>query len=639
MKETGKRKEWVKNIAIIFLAVLLVLTFFSNTIKNYSLPEVAAQYTSSGTITSKIRGNGTVEASDPYSVVYKANRKVSSVKVSVGDTVQKGDVLYVLEEGESDDLKAARRALEELEQAYEKSLIIGAVSKDLTEKVESGNMGTATELQNKVNSAKKKAEQAKAYLEQLQREQSSQNTTPNNSANEELDKYIANMKTNIMPGIEDNIASYAKALDVAKAAYVEMVNADVSVLGKTINIYHYLVALLNHFKTVGYTSPAVSTEDKNSIDKLIYELGTEIKSVETAKAAMDLVKKLCDKYDQGLLTGTDSAVEVESGEYTIKYTYEDEDGKDKTFPINYSFTDAITNNSVLKQKSDAIASYEAKLKEENENLTACKNQITIWEGQKTTATTPTDDYATKIANAQAAYDKAQKAYDDLISDINTSYDLLGQISKIDEQKEVVAELEKEQGTTEITAPVDGTVLSLKYVAGETIEQGSTVSTIQVAGKGFTMSVSVPNDKVRLISVGDEAEITNSWWYSDVHARIMAIKPDPANPSQGKVVVFELEGDVNAGQTLSFSVGRKSANYDNIVPNSAIHEDSKGKFIYKINSKNTPLGNRYIIERVDVTILASDDNQSAVSGALEGWDYIVTTTSKPIDDGTEVRLKD
>jgi hypothetical protein len=51
MNENGgkKRREWVKNAAIIFLSVMLVLTFFSNTFMNYSLPEVAAQYVQSGT--------------------------------------------------------------------------------------------------------------------------------------------------------------------------------------------------------------------------------------------------------------------------------------------------------------------------------------------------------------------------------------------------------------------------------------------------------------------------------------------------------------------------------------------------------------------------------------------------------------
>ena len=52
-KETKKKREWVKNAAIVFLSIMLVLTFFSNTIMNYSLPEVATQYVQRGTITAK----------------------------------------------------------------------------------------------------------------------------------------------------------------------------------------------------------------------------------------------------------------------------------------------------------------------------------------------------------------------------------------------------------------------------------------------------------------------------------------------------------------------------------------------------------------------------------------------------------
>lgn len=152
-------------------------------------------------------------------------------------------------------------------------------------------------------------------------------------------------------------------------------------------------------------------------------------------------------------------------------------------------------------------------------------------------------------------------------------------------------------------------------------------------------MTVTNEQAMLINMGDEAEVTNSWWYSDVHARVTSIRPDPTNPSKNKIVNFEVEGDVSNGQSLSLTVGKRTSNYDNIIPNSAIREDNKGKFVYRIVSKATPLGTRYSVERVDVTVLAEDDTQSAVSGALESWEYIVTTSSKPLEDGQLVRLKD
>jgi len=86
MKEgTTKRRDMIKNVAIVFLTVLLLLTFFSNTIMNYSLPEVATAYVQPNNITSRIRGSATVEASDPYNVVAQESRRIRSVAVKVGD--------------------------------------------------------------------------------------------------------------------------------------------------------------------------------------------------------------------------------------------------------------------------------------------------------------------------------------------------------------------------------------------------------------------------------------------------------------------------------------------------------------------------------------------------------------------------
>lgn len=43
MEKEKKRREWIKNALIIFLVVMLVLTFCSNTIMNMYLPEVSTE--------------------------------------------------------------------------------------------------------------------------------------------------------------------------------------------------------------------------------------------------------------------------------------------------------------------------------------------------------------------------------------------------------------------------------------------------------------------------------------------------------------------------------------------------------------------------------------------------------------------
>ena len=86
-KQKTNKREWVKTAIIIFLAVMLILTFFSNTIMNHSLPEVATHSVQPGTINAKIRGSGTIAANETYDVTLSQTRKVRSVMVRVGDEV------------------------------------------------------------------------------------------------------------------------------------------------------------------------------------------------------------------------------------------------------------------------------------------------------------------------------------------------------------------------------------------------------------------------------------------------------------------------------------------------------------------------------------------------------------------------
>ena len=115
MEIKAKKREWVKNVAIILLAVLLVLTFFSNTIMNRNLPEVATQYVSDGTINAKVRGTGTVQANGTHVVKAEQTREIRAVMVKSGQTVEAGDVLFVLGSGERSELEQAQEQLYQLQ--------------------------------------------------------------------------------------------------------------------------------------------------------------------------------------------------------------------------------------------------------------------------------------------------------------------------------------------------------------------------------------------------------------------------------------------------------------------------------------------------------------------------------------------
>ena len=57
----------------------------------------------------------------------------------------------------------------------------------------------------------------------------------------------------------------------------------------------------------------------------------------------------------------------------------------------------------------------------------------------------------------------------------------------------------------------------------------------------------------------------------------------------------------------------------------------------VQTRSSPLGNRYVATRVDVQVLASDDTNTAVSGGLVSYDYVITTSVGAADFGQLVRL--
>ena len=123
MKEKTKHREWVKTAAIIFLALMLVLTFFSRTIMNRSLAEVATQRLTSGTITARIRGTGTVQANEMFELTLKQEREIRSVSIVEGQEIKVGDVLFLLEGEGDEEIKAAEEELRKLNLQYDQAVI------------------------------------------------------------------------------------------------------------------------------------------------------------------------------------------------------------------------------------------------------------------------------------------------------------------------------------------------------------------------------------------------------------------------------------------------------------------------------------------------------------------------------------
>lgn len=118
-----RKREIIKNILIVFLAVMLLLTFFSNTIMNRSLAEISTKAATEGKLTERVRGSGIVESNQVYEVKTDGNRIVDTICVKAGQTVEEGTVLFTVGGAESAELAEAQSMLAAMELEYEKALL------------------------------------------------------------------------------------------------------------------------------------------------------------------------------------------------------------------------------------------------------------------------------------------------------------------------------------------------------------------------------------------------------------------------------------------------------------------------------------------------------------------------------------
>lgn len=216
-------------------------------------------------------------------------------------------------------------------------------------------------------------------------------------------------------------------------------------------------------------------------------------------------------------------------------------------------------------------------------------------------------------------------------------DVKAKHEEIEAQKLVVEKLRKKDSEKEIKAEYSGVLSEILVRRGDNVLPDEAVALIDISEEGYTMSVSVEAEKTKKIKVGTPVEVLNDWSNS-IQADLVEMKND-SKDKKNRILKFKVSGDVNSGDTLSVSIPCSTGRYDTIIPKSALNEDSNGKFVLIVKSKSSPLGNRYFAERVDVEVLASDEVSCAVQGNLNMGDYVITTSSKPVNDGDQVKMKD
>ena len=543
------RKDKIKNITIIFLLVMLILTFFSNTIMNYSLVEVSTQQVTSGQITSKVRGSGSVEASESYSVTIEETRKIATVNVKKDAEVATGDLLFTLEDTDSDELDAAKKSLNEAQAAYESAVLTAGITVAERQSIEAGKGSSLTQKQNEIAAANQRVKDAQAAVDAAQASvdkikaqiDAVSNSTADTTAEEKavLDAEKKNSEA------QDSLTSAESAYTPVKSAY------DTALSGLQSAQSAYDEAKTDYDAAEkAYKADASKKDARDAAELAMNKAQAKVNTAQsTFNTCQANLNKVQGSYDSAKSAATDSKNALSNANYNL---------------------------SVKKLTGTNTA--------EANNLQAQLNTATVALTDANTALTSATNDQKKVTDKISGEVTIASAY-------KTMTDL----------QEEVAKLQAKSIGTEITSPISGTVTDIAVTAGTTVNANDVMMTIQPENKAYVLQFSVTENQAKKVRVGDTAEILNNWYGNDVSAVVSAIRKDSQNRSNS-IIICEMKGDVSVGDSYTLSIGEQSSNYDTIVPTSAIREDSNGKFILIIESKSTPLGNRYYARRVDVDVI-------------------------------------
>ena len=598
MAKGSIRRAKVIKAMIAFVAILAVLTFFSNTIMNLTIPKVMGTYASRGNLSYSNSARGTIEVDNKTEVKGLDNRTVEEVLVTNYDIVSKGDPILTLKSiEESSELESKRTELTNLQRTAEYEARTPDNSNDFTTYYDS------------INSAKATLEEAQDTLDKVR----------NRGNVEAANQAIIDEESVKEVSLEASVNAAAETVeDIQKQ--IDEINAQIAPLQSQIDVY---IAL-------GTPTPSPTPIP-----------GTEAPAETTPETSAEPTETSPD--------GT--PIETTPAETTPVYVPDlDADGLDKNSPtyemdkLLFKIHGLEDERAVLEAE---LAGAQQRLDEASAELAECKGKIAAAQAEiDALASLPSETSAQNaVTAAQNAVTSAQKALSDAQTNAGITADknadtIADRNKEIEKLEEEIAALEAAAKITTITAPADGYVYNIAVSAGDALNAKDVIAYIlpetdRICSVTFKFTASAAQS----IYIGMSLEVTSGFING---CTVSSMKPDPDDPRGTRIVKCVVDGnDAWPGEEITVNAGKGNDNYKCVVPASAVNQDNSGDFVYVIEGSSTPLGDKYVVKRVDVTIEATDGASTAIKGeGLDKYDVmIVVRAEKPLEDGQRVRLED
>lgn len=197
----------------------------------------------------------------------------------------------------------------------------------------------------------------------------------------------------------------------------------------------------------------------------------------------------------------------------------------------------------------------------------------------------------------------------------------------------------------LVAPFNGVVTKVNAVEGlDTSSEGGDVM-LANGSKGLEFEFTAPSKVTANLKLGGELNVrVPSTASKQVNGVIVEMDNSVAGGEEAaarsismkRLVVTVSDAELSNGDNVVIDLTNKVAEETLLLSNKAIHKDGSGSYIYIVEEKRGPLGNTFYARRESITVIDSNEYESAVDGLSE-FNRIILESNEPLEDGGKIRI--
>lgn len=170
-----------------------------------------------------------------------------------------------------------------------------------------------------------------------------------------------------------------------------------------------------------------------------------------------------------------------------------------------------------------------------------------------------------------------------------------------------------------------------------ITPNSLIGEIGIISDNYICELNITSKEREKINQDSVVKIKSIGINSEIQGEILSIDKI-GGTDMFEIRIGIISSEKLSGQSCKITIETSSDVYNVLVENSAVRKDSDGFYIFILKKEEENLGKRYVVKKVDIELLDSDEKYSAIEG-LQLLEPIVVKSDKNIYNGNRVRYEE